>query len=63
MPNKTHRVREEDKHRIKCPHCDAPADICEHVEWNTGNTTGISFFYYCAPCFKEMRERTAARAA
>jgi DNA polymerase III subunit beta len=27
--------------------CGKPPEVCEHAEWNTGNTTGISFWYYC----------------
>jgi len=49
----THRVAEQDKHRIKCTDdrwhqgCAKPADVCQHSHWNTGNTTGVSFFYFC----------------
>lgn len=44
-----HRVRPEDRARIRCQRagCAAPADMCEHVHWDTGNTTGVSFFYFC----------------
>ena len=31
----------------KEPYCGKPAVWCEEVEWDTGNTTGISFFYFC----------------
>lgn len=53
-PNKWHLVEDHDKSRIRCTgrygECGEPAYACEHSEWNTGNTTGISFFYYCRPC-------------
>lgn len=56
--NPTHRVKAKDRERISCQSCRAaPADVCEHVHWNTGNTKGISFFYYCDPCFAKMRLR------
>lgn len=48
--NKWHLVTEKDSNRIQCEDCGGPAYACEHVEWNTGNTTGISFWYYCHPC-------------
>lgn len=64
VPPVTHRVKARDRRRITCSKCRAaPADICEHVHWNTGNTTGISFFYFCGPCFKEAQERAARRHA
>lgn len=45
----THRVKEADRARIGCsmPDCDKPADLCEHTAWDTGNTRGLSFFYFC----------------
>jgi hypothetical protein len=45
-----HEVAESDKPRIPCSFagCTKQADACEHVHWNTGNTTGVSFWYYCA---------------
>ena len=60
--SKTHRVQAKDKKRILCQQCHAaPADLCEHVEWNTGNTTGISFFYYCDPCWAATEAKRATR--
>lgn len=51
---KTHRVKPEDKKRIKCQcpdDCGRQADICEHLEWDTGSKQGISFFYYSDECY------------
>lgn len=63
MANKTHRVKEKDKARITCQTCfTAPADICEHVHWNTGVGQGVSFFYHCDPCFERLEERRSERA-
>jgi len=47
--NKWHIVKPKDRKRITCSFhgCDKPAYACEHVNWDTGNTTGISFFYQC----------------
>jgi hypothetical protein len=46
-----HDVRPEDQARITCQfglsQCERPAVVCEHSTWNTGNTVGISFWYYC----------------
>jgi hypothetical protein len=56
--NTTHRVEPKDRERISCQSCqEAPADVCEHVHWNTGNTVGVSFFYYCDPCFARAGKR------
>ena len=50
----THRVKEHDKARIRCcgqyHTCTAQSDVCVHVHWDTGNTKGVSFFYYCDKC-------------
>lgn len=48
--NKWHRLKEQDRARINCEDCPQPADVCEHATWDTGNTKGISFWYYCHPC-------------
>lgn len=45
--NKWHILEPKDRARIHCMECDKAAYACEHVEWNTGNTSGISFFCYC----------------
>lgn len=49
-----HMVRKKDRARIRCQHsaaysdrCNKPADVCEHNHWNTGNTKGVSFWYFC----------------
>lgn len=44
------KLAKKDSKRIKCATwgCDKQADYCHTVEWNTGNTKGISFFYHCA---------------
>ena len=57
--NRWHRVTKRDQKRISCSVCEIvlagtrvtphPAEVCEHTEWNTGNTTGVSFWYYCLP--------------
>jgi hypothetical protein len=52
--NRWHRVTVEDQGRIRCQPCankgvDHAAELCEHAEWNTGNTKGMSFWYYCVP--------------
>ena len=54
VTNRWHQVAEPDQKRISCITCTlagfpSPAEICEHVSWNTGNTAGVSFFYYCLP--------------
>lgn len=50
VTTKWHSVRPEDRERIHCVKCGRPADVCEHQIWNTGNTSGISFWYYCHAC-------------
>lgn len=49
-----HIVKQCDRARILCNGCyntcRKPADVCVHVHWDTGNTTGVSFFYYCTAC-------------
>jgi hypothetical protein len=50
--NRWHWVTKKDQKRIACGTCERaglprPAEVCEHAEWNTGNTAGISFWYYC----------------
>lgn len=50
--NRWHRVTKKDQKRIVCMTCEGegtprPAEVCEHAEWDTGNTKGISFWYYC----------------
>lgn len=64
MPTyETHRVREEDRKRITCQKCRiVPADVSEHVHWKTGNTTGVSFYYYCGPCFDAQQNKRTKRA-
>jgi flavoprotein len=47
MANKTHKVKQSDKARIRCQGCGATADICEHSAWKGG----ISFWYYCDSCY------------
>lgn len=44
------KLSKQDSTRIKCATqgCDNQADYCHTVEWNTGNTEGVSFFYHCA---------------
>jgi hypothetical protein len=60
----THRVKRKDRQRIKCGKCHrAPADVCEHVHWNSGNTVGLSFFYYCDGCFAAQKAAEQQRAA
>ena len=53
--NDWHRVTPEDQQRIVCQFakCGKPAEVCEHAQWNTGDTTGISFWYYCMGHGKE----------
>ena len=57
--NSIHQVADHDKARIRCQDdrwhrdCPRPAEICEHVQWDTGNTKGISFFYYCTEHYQE----------
>lgn len=67
LPRETHRVSAVDRQFIRCtgnyPECVAPADICEHMPWNTGNTTGISFFYFCLPCWEIHQRRYAGEVA
>jgi hypothetical protein len=54
-PRQTWRaVAPKDSKRIQCSRhyrasepCGAPATQCLTLRWNTGNTSGISFFYYC----------------
>lgn len=53
MTNMWHRVKRKDQQRIRCTHCGEPAKVCEYAEWNTGNTTGISFWYMCLEHGKE----------
>ena len=38
-----------DSERIKCQtqDCEDQATVTHQVEWDTGNTKGISFFYHC----------------
>ena len=38
------------------PDCLNMADICEQVDWNTGNTQGTSFFYFCDDCHYEQKK-------
>lgn len=47
--NKWHKVTKKDQKRVFCEsaECGKRAKVCEHAEWNTGNTSGISFWYYC----------------
>lgn len=46
----------KDRQRIGCQglsateDCDRKADVCDTVNWDTGNTKGISFFYSCFQC-------------
>ena len=53
-----HRVEAKDKARIACRgqygECQNQADVCEHVHWDTGNTTGVSFFYSCLSCYEQQ---------
>ena len=45
-----HIVAKKDRKRIRCDDssgCPNRAVWCEHVHWDTGNTTGVSFFYSC----------------
>jgi hypothetical protein len=46
-----HDVKLSDQSRIRCTgsytNCGKPATMCQHVHWDTGNTKGLSFFYYC----------------
>lgn len=44
-----HIVQPKDRKRIWCNHvdCSKHAYACEHSHWNTGNTTGVSFYYSC----------------
>lgn len=50
----THIIKKSDRRRIRCQHslgtlafCGRPTLVGEHREWNTGNTRGVSFYYYC----------------
>lgn len=61
----TRRLSQSDNARIKCakgrfgdPNCSNQATICETVDWNTGNTTGTSFFYFCDNCMKAQMVNT-----
>lgn len=36
--------------RVRCT-CGAPAKFCEYNRWNTGNTSGISFWQWCTTCW------------
>jgi late competence protein required for DNA uptake (superfamily II DNA/RNA helicase) len=60
--NITHRrLSKKEKARICCQKCFAQqADICEQLQWSSGNTKGISFFYYCTLCCQAI---VAARAS
>lgn len=54
-----HKVKKSDRKRIRClgkqpGGCGRPAWFCQHVHWDTGNTKGLSFFYFC-------RKHAAAR--
>lgn len=48
----TYLLKEADRQRIPCGRfdCKKPADVVEHVNWDTGNTAGISFFASCHTC-------------
>lgn len=48
---------------IKCqrgrygdPDCEELADVSESVNWDTGNTTGTSFFYFCNKCWTKNKK-------
>jgi hypothetical protein len=57
----------DDRGRICCqshrwhPDCQELADVCHEVLWNTGNTEGTSFFYYCTEGSKLLLERSNER--
>ena len=57
------RLNAGDSARIKCqrgrygdPDCTAQTTTCETVDWNTGNTQGTSFFYFCDDCNERQQE-------
>ena len=60
----TRRLRKADRKRITCqrPNCERPADLVELRRWQVGSRSGLSFFYFCDPCYGAMLERRAARA-
>ncbi len=43
------KLQPRDMNRIDCSAlgCEKSATHCNTVEWNSGNTEGISFFYFC----------------
>jgi hypothetical protein len=47
-----HELTPADSARIRCTgkyaECGKPAVVCQRVHWDTGNTKGLSFFYFCA---------------
>lgn len=52
---KVRKLNAADSARIKCQtavgpdrdNCGAQATVVREVHWDTGNTTGVSFFYHC----------------
>ena len=52
-----HPVQATDTPRIPCTtqDCAAHAEVGHRTCWNTGNTAGVSYFYYCTPCSTRVR--------
>jgi len=57
------KLAKKDSERIKCqrnrfgnPDCNNQATISNTVNWNTGNTKGTSFFYFCKDCNKALKK-------
>lgn len=49
MVTKIRELKAADRNRILCQHegCNRQADVAQQDEWNTGNTSGMSFWYFC----------------
>lgn len=44
-----HKLSAKDSARIPCSrvNCKLQATYVQHLHWNTGNTKGLSFHYFC----------------
>ncbi len=42
-----HIIKPSDRDRIRCEDCGRRSFVCLHAHWNTGNTKGLSFWYFC----------------
>lgn len=66
MRNDWRTLAPADSARIKCQgpwaltSCDAQAAQCNTVEWAASNASGISFFYHCGECARQIQARRAA---